>query len=178
MSNKTLRIASIANELFLSESLREAGILDDAWNFITRKKPRLKKDLTSSAIELSKYLHGPSNKIDFIKSKLGIYRNINSVIKALEFLLENIKNIEEPDRINQVKDFIKLIEEAKTLLDKREDKKEKDLLGKNLAEILLSGKLATASSIVATTEPLDEDDNSIEDGVTSHPLEEGEEDLS
>jgi len=178
MSNKTLRIASIANELFLSESLREAGILDDAWNFITQKKPRLKRDLTSGAIELAKYLHGHSNKINFIKSKLEVYRNINSVIKALEFLLENIKNIEEPDKIKQVKDFIKLIEEVKDLLDKRKDKKERDLLGRNLAELLLSGKLTTASSITATTEPLDEDDNSIEDGATSHPLEEGEEDLS
>jgi len=165
MSQKTLRIATIANQLILTERIREAGILQDIWNKITSKKPKLKKEITDEAIKLAKYLHN-NNKIEHIEKKLNIYRNIDSVTNALKALIEEIGEIEDKDKLDQIQGFIDLIEETKTILDK----KERDILGKNLAQVLLSNKLV-ASVVIGTTESLDEDDNSVSDGVTSHPLE-------
>ena len=45
MLKKHLRIAHIANELYVSEKHREAGILSNLWDKLSRKESRLKKEL-------------------------------------------------------------------------------------------------------------------------------------
>lgn len=171
MSSKALRIACIANELYLSEVSREAGLIEDVWNFITRKAPKLQKELTSTAVSLARYLN-KSHKVNFIKKKLGTYRNINSLKKALDFLLENLENMNEDRKIiQQVENLIQLIDETKEHLEK----KEIDQLGKSIAQTLISNT-TTASIITGTSEALESGDkDDVEDGVTSHPLEDGQE---
>jgi len=172
MSQRTIRIASVANHLILENRMREAGILKDIWNKITRKKPKIFKEMNEATIDLEKYLR-ESHKIDFIKSKLELVRNTKSLIKSLDALVQEIKEIKDAqDEIKRISDFKELIKETSEILDT----KEMVIFSKAIAQGLL-GNTKFASLHVSfeggITEPLEGDDG--EDDY-AHSLEEDGED--
>lgn len=166
--NKKVKLAGIANCLFL-ERKREAGILD--W----LKKRKLKPSIVKNTKSLGQYLH-KSGKIDFIESKLKIAKNLDSLIKALNSLNEHLKEIREQkisrpyirNKVLEINNLIKNLQEAKNILNKKEQNK--------LSNILIQ-ELIGKTTLAGISEPLNENDNSIEDGNSSHPLEENEQEI-
>lgn len=167
MSHKSLRIASIANQLLLEDRQRIAI----KWFDIKRNK----NILSDFVPKLSNYLQD-SEKIEFIKSKLNLVSSIDSLVKAMNELKDNLKNISERDitsqrdmtpKINWINKITSALENMKNLINKEDQK----VLAIQIAQTLMR-RSYTGFIASGTTEPLEEDsDDSIEDGITSHPLE-------
>jgi len=166
MSKRSIRLASIANQLYLEERLINAGIWDKIKGLFTDQTSKILEKSMEISEPIKNYLQ-KSNKQDL--SPLP-NNNIKSILRTLtdknKGLLPQLETMAERPPIDRelatqvipaIKELIKLLEENQELISKNKEAEKQ--FSQALVQSLF-GKAKTASDPTprpGTTEPLEDD---------------------